>query len=478
MRGRPPLVLTGNAPRPHPTPVQRLLRASDYVVPFTVRALARAGVLDALDAGLEPAQRTAADLGLGPPAVTRALELLAAHGLLDRTAAGFGVTAGAGLPLAREHDPLVAALLGRAAHWGRFADTLRDSPGCVPPDLDDHVATLRLLVRFYGERAGGFPTPLDWVTPVVLRAITEAGVPDHLADTPATVTDLARRAGLRAYPLLLCLRLLALRGVVRDEGVAGYAHTRVSLLLRRGHPARLARAHPLLAAVVAAWAGLDGSLRTGEPAFDAVHGISLWGFLSEHPEAHHAFSAAMGAVSGLEMRTLATYPWSGLRTLVDVGGGDASTIAAILGRTPDLRAVTVDLPYLRAAAVAELERCGLAARGAVVAGDFFVHLPEGADAYLLKRVLYGWPDEAALRILRTVRRSMRKDSRVLVAEPMFGLSGADEAVLRSIDILMLAVDGGRIRNAGEITALLRAAGLTLTRTIRTPLFPLLEATAS
>ena len=46
-------------------------------------------------------------------------------------------------------------------------------------------------------------------------------------------------------------------------------------------------------------------------------------------------------------------------------------------------------------------------------------MPEGADAYVLKKVLHDWSDEDAVRILTNCRRAMAPGGRVLVVETWF-----------------------------------------------------------
>jgi hypothetical protein len=86
-------------------------------------------------------------------------------------------------------------------------------------------------------------------------------------------------------------------------------------------------------------------------------------------------------------------------------------------------------------------------------------------------VLYSWDDADATRILRSVRRAMRPDSRLIVLEPVLrpGNRSDTTAVL---DLLNLAVDQGHTRTRAELAALCEAAGLRLARMIPTPVFPI------
>ena len=78
-------------------------------------------------------------------------------------------------------------------------------------------------------------------------------------------------------------------------------------------------------------------------------------------------------------------------------------------------------------------------------------------------MLHDWDDERAATILRSVRRSMRAEARVLVVEQMLPelVDDADAPTLL-LDVLMLAVTGGRERTEAEFRNLLDGAGLELT----------------
>ena len=68
------------------------------------------------------------------------------------------------------------------------------------------------------------------------------------------------------------------------------------------------------------------------------------------------------------------------------------------------------------AAQARLTAAGVDARCTVVAGDAFEAVPRGGDLYLLSRVIHDWNDDDAVRILRSCRRAMRDDARLVLVE--------------------------------------------------------------
>ena len=145
------------------------------------------------------------------------------------------------------------------------------------------------------------------------------------------------------------------------------------------------------------------------------------------------------------------YDFGRFRTIVDVGGGDGTFLAALRAEHPSVRGIVFDQPHV----VAGVD---LGDGIEVVAGSFFDSVPEGGDAYVLKWILHDWEDEEALAILRTVRRA--GGGALLVIERLIEPpnEGADAKL---IDVLMLVGPGGRERTLDEYRALFEAAGYSL-----------------
>jgi demethylspheroidene O-methyltransferase len=156
------------------------------------------------------------------------------------------------------------------------------------------------------------------------------------------------------------------------------------------------------------------------------------------------------------------------RCLLDVGGGDGTFLAAAAARASDLRLVLFDLPPVAERARARLAAAGLADRARAVGGDFLADpLPEGADVVSLVRVVHDHDDAAALALLRAVRRALPDDGALLLAEPMSGTPGAEPSGDAYFGFYLLAMGSGRPRTAGELVAMLGAAGFGRVRPVPT-----------
>lgn len=300
---------------------------------------------------------------------------------------------------------------------------------------------------------------VSWVTHAV-RAMAALGLADHLADGPHTAVELAEATGTHAPTLVRFLRALAALGLVAHDEAGRVCLTPLGEPLRADVPDSL---RPYALAIAAphverAWHDLPEALRTGEPTFPQVHGLSFWDYLAAHPEEGARFDAAMTGSADLRARALpAARDLTTISTLVDVGGGQGRMLAAALAATPSLRGILFDRPEVLPGAEAFLVAAGVRDRCESVAGDFFEGVPEGGDAYVLAHIIHDWPDAQALAILRTCHRAMAPGARLWIVEQVIQPGDTyDRAKL--VDLLMLVMFGAQERMAAEYRTLLEAAG--------------------
>jgi hypothetical protein len=318
----------------------------------------------------------------------------------------------------------------------------------------------------------------DLVIPFAIRMVCELGLADLLVSGPRTAEDLAAETGTHAPTLNRMLRALASKGIFSEVGPGEFALTPSAELLADRHPLSVRSAYPLFTANFDAWARLDHSLQTGRPAFEHVFGEPYYDYLDHTPEDAERFAGNQRAGDRLEIRALlSAHPWAELRTLVDVGGGSGAFLAALLARHPAMRGVLLELPYMAAMAVERLDAAGLAGRCEVVAGSFLETMPEGADGYVLKRVLFECDDERAARLLARVRRAMPAHGRLLLLDPLVE-PGNEFSPSKVYDLLSLVMTGGRTRYREEVERLLDGAGLRLASVTPTRMFPIIEARPS
>jgi hypothetical protein len=289
------------------------------------------------------------------------------------------------------------------------------------------------------------------------------GIADLLADGPKTSDELAAETGVDAASLYRLLRALASVGVFHEEEGRRFALTPIGEPLRSDVPGSLRG----WAAFVGrpyfreAWSHLEHSIRTGENAFQHVHGTDVWSYRAERPEESAIFDRAMEALTGASNRALLdAYDFSRFGTVVDIGGGNGALLAALLIEYPTMQGIVFDQPHVVANAEALLEAGSVADRCKVVGGSFFEEVPAGGDAYAMKSIIHDWDDERATEILRVCRRAMAEEARVLLIERIVGPPNEDPRT-KFGDLNMLVAPAGRERTIEEWEALLESAGFRL-----------------
>jgi O-methyltransferase domain len=301
-----------------------------------------------------------------------------------------------------------------------------------------------------------------------LHVLALLGIPDLIESGHRALDDLAAATGTHPPSLRRMLTTLASLGVLTETAEDEFGLTPLGATLRSDINGSL-RDQALFetsGVVWAAWGSLVDSLRSGQPSFMSVNKSPLFSYLAEHPEAGAVFNRFMTAQSNLHNAAIvANYDFSGLVTLVDVGGGHGATLAAILTRYPAMRGTLFDLPKV-VANTPIIETPELAGRCDVIGGNALEAVPNGADIYILKRVIMSFSDNDSLTILRNCRAAMRADSRILAIDPMIP-DGVKPHYNRLTDLLMLVVPGGRCRPEREFRKLFDAAELSITRVIDT-----------
>jgi hypothetical protein len=308
-----------------------------------------------------------------------------------------------------------------------------------------------------------------YLTTQLLYVAAKLGVAEVLADGSRTGAEIAAAVGADADRLTRMLRGLVIEDVLAETEDGRFALTPIGECLRDGVPSSLRG--QVLARGDVYWEAAAGMLRSatdGGTAFEHVHGESFFEHLAADPERAAAFQASMAARAQREAEdVVAAYDFSGLGSLVDVGGGSGVLLEAILRATPGVHALLLDRPEAVERAAARLSAAGLASRSECVEGDFFAAVPPGADAYLLSRVIHDWNDSDARRILGRCREAMPPDARLLLVEAIVPERAQDGPEAIRMDVHMLMLFGARERTEEEFRALLARAGFVLRRIVPT-----------
>lgn len=336
---------------------------------------------------------------------------------------------------------------------GREAKAEMEPAGPPPP-----VALLQMMTGY-------------WVSQAIYVA-AKLGIADLLADGPKTCEELAGATGSHSQSLYRVLRALASAGIFTEATGGSFALTPMAELLQSEHPASMRSLAIMYAEEqYRAWGDLLHSVRTGQRAFDNMFGTDYFTYLAGHPDSDRVFNQAMiGWTNQLVGGVVDVYDFSEFKTVVDVGGGYGTLLAAVLQRYPQLQGVLFEQPHVVEAARHQLESSGVVDRCTLVGGDFFAEVPSGGDAYVLAQILHDWDDERCVEILKQCRRAIRDDGKLLVVELVLP-EGQEQFFGKWLDLHMLVLLGARERTAAEYNALFHAAGFDLTKVNAMPAGP-------
>jgi hypothetical protein len=332
------------------------------------------------------------------------------------------------------------------------------------PSPEDFRAAFGLLSHLY-------------LTPVLV-ALIRGRVPDHLDVGPLPASELAERSGLHALTLTRALRALTAFGAFEEVSPGVFVNCPVSALFR-DQPGTLRNAalfwggeHLLKSA-----AELGHSVKTGESSFEHVYGESFWDRMNRLPNEHEMFNRALADLRSDEHQQIASaYDWTRKTTVVDVGGGAGSLLAAILEKHEGARGVLIEQPEVLPDADRLLSERGVRDRCEFLGGSFFDPIVATGEVWTICQVIHDWPDAECRAILQRCRDAMRETDRLLVIEMLTVPCEPDPGVA-ILDMMMLLYFGeARQRTVAEYEALFGASGLELTRVIPTPsAFSIVEA---
>ena len=307
----------------------------------------------------------------------------------------------------------------------------------------------------------------------VVHTAVRSGLVDELGAEPAAAETLAGRLGVDPSTLLRLLRGLVVLGLVTVDEEGAFASTALLAPLRSDASESLRDGALFLGgAVYRAWGELTAAALAGESPYERAAGKTLWGHIAADPEYAEVFNGAMRGLSAGPQRALVrALDVEGL-TVMDVGGGHGHLVVALLEANPHARGIVFDQSYLEREASSFIAQRYLSERCRFEGGDFFDSVP-AADVQLMKWILHDWSDDDCRAILKTCRRSIARDGRLVVVErplPELGALGESARAAVMADLNMLAVFGpvaGRERTDAEYASLLRQSGFSLRE--RTPL---------
>ena len=308
----------------------------------------------------------------------------------------------------------------------------------------------------------------------VLCAAARLGVADALGDSERSVHELAAACGADVQALHRLLRTLASMGITAESAPGRF------VLSPRGQPLRKDAPNSAWAGVVFwadlladSWSHLTECVQTGKTASKIMAEKGIASRWSTAADAGEIFRKVMGtAPTENYLPIVRRWDFGSRHVVADLGGGGGALIEAILSSHPQLKGMLVDGAPSIEAASPRFQTNGLGDRCRLIAADLRNEVPPGADVYVLKHVLHGYDDAAALGILRACRAAVKPDGCLLVIEFLLPeiISTPDAGLQRRLlsDLNMLAVTGGKERSASEWSTLLQPSGFRMGQIIAVP----------
>lgn len=306
---------------------------------------------------------------------------------------------------------------------------------------------------------------------MTLKAAVALNIPDILARSPLSAHDIAMAlpsGSVDELALHRIMRALVHLGVFSTEKgesdsgepLARYGLTPASrMLVRENNPRSLA---PMVMFLnyqnsQTPWQYLHENVLSGKNPFEAAYGKGSWEYSEtdlEYGELWNAFDVVQGAQ---KIDALQRYDgFKDVETLVDVGGNNGATVAAIVAAHPHIRGINFDFPHVVAGApdVPGVEH---------VAGNLLdSDIPRG-DTMLLKNVVHLFNDKDALKVLQNCKKSLTPDGKLLIYDPVipseFGGESPYTGVAPMMDVALLVHGGGIDRTEEQWRYLLALAGL-------------------
>jgi demethylspheroidene O-methyltransferase len=340
------------------------------------------------------------------------------------------------------------------------------------PRFQHWAARLPLIRRIARVRASGaFDLLAGFTYSQTLRAYVESGLFDCLRDGPLAPGDVAARIGLGEAAALTLLRA-GRPLMLTEEPAPGLWMLGEQGAVFANNPGvqAMVRHHRLLYADLADPLALLRADRAEPTALSrfwtyagALHGGAERG--ADTREYSELMAASQHFVAD---EVLATVSFKGVARLLDVGGGHGAFLKAIGTAWPHLALGLFDLPEVAETGAGLLGAALGAQRVTAHPGNFFSDsMPQGYDMVSLVRILHDHDDAPAAALLANIRRSLAPGARLLIAEPMARIPGAEAMGEAFFGLYLWAMGSGRPRSPAEITAMCRAAGFARARFVPT-----------
>lgn len=326
---------------------------------------------------------------------------------------------------------------------------------------------IRLIAR--RRAAAQFDMIAGFVYTQILTAFVEAELIPYLQSGLRTVDAIVQFAGLEEDATVRLLKAGQSLKICESPqpGMWTLGEAGAPLSANEGAMAMI-RHHHLLYTDLARPLALLGQGRQTETALSAY-----WTYASkaESDAGAEGYSALMAATQPMvSEQILDAYDFAQHRRMLDIGGGSGAFSTAVAASACQLKIGIFDLPGVIAEAEKRLGRDSISADFTLHPGSFKeTPIPQGYDLITLVRILHDHDDAVCSALLSKVYAALPDGGRLLVVEPMADTPTAQPMGEAYFGMYLWAMGSGRPRSSQETSAMLRNAGFTTIKPVKTAL---------
>ena len=202
------------------------------------------------------------------------------------------------------------------------------------------------------------------------------------------------------------------------------------------------------------WSNLSNVVRTGEAAHRAEINDRgdewLYSFISAMHD--RASKQAPAQIKSVDL--------TGVKSILDVGGGSGAYSMAMLTLKPDARATVFDLPNVVPITTSFVEKEGFAGKVTTCTGDYTKDdLPEGFDMAFLSAVIHSNSFETNQSLVKKCYKALNDHGSIVIQDWIMNNERTDplSGAVFSINMLV-GTESGDCYTIDEVTTMLQAAG--------------------
>ena len=235
-----------------------------------------------------------------------------------------------------------------------------------------------------------------FVEMAVVKCAIELGIADTLEShgRPMTLLELSSALGCAPSTLYRIMRFLVNRRIFEeiksDSPACLYAQTALSRLLMSSGESSMATLVLMESSppMLGPWHGLSARVKAegadSSAPFEAANGEDLWSYGAANPGHSQLINEAMACNARVTVAAMidgCLEVFDGIGTLVDVGGGNGTTLRMLVKACPWIRGINFDLPHVVSVA---LDSNGVDHVG----GNMFDSVPKADAAFLMVIITY------------------------------------------------------------------------------------------